>query len=940
MADPGVSWRVLERVVVLVDGVPVELTGRRQLEVAAYLALHPRTTVTSDALQHVLWGETPPRTARNSVQRFISDLRRALGPAADRIRTTDDGYQLLLQPADRIDWLDLRDDVKSARMHLAAGDPQSALAAVGAQAHRRGEPLAGLTPEVLTEDRRRMVDLLDEAAELAVTCRVETGELEDAITDAERLLERRPFREPVWAVLITALHRLGRTGEALDAYGRLASLLREELGQDPSRALQDLHVQVLRDDPALREGRVVGTVAKPGSTVPAERSSLHGRHDELAAIESRLGEHRLVSIVGVAGVGKTRMAGVVARRAEARGEQVRFVELAGVGSVADVRRAVTEGRGGRFRLLVLDNCEHVIDVVVALVEELLAADPTLRVLTTSREALRIEGEQVIQLSPLDPATDGAAMFRARALAAGADLRDTDADDVAVLCRAVDGLPLAIEIAASRAAALGMATLRRNLGPRLSVLDGEGQRTIERHRTLHAAIRWSYGLLLPREQEAFRVLGVFPAGFELDAATQVLRTLGFDEAEVPRLLTALVQRSMVTVDTDHGLDRYRLLEVIRSFALRLLAEADDDAAEAVHRSHAQWVGTLTSPADPDLLSRDCTLAEVRLQREAASLREALRWAAQGGQVDLFPVLCGSGTSLLLMGRPELGDAVLAMTETLPDEHPARLARGVALWGRAFSEVDHELMATALSTAHAAAPGDPLGFVRMLESGYLITLTGAVEQATAIRRDIITDQSVPQGMRDHVLANALYGAHVAGRPDLADPDWAARCATLATTSSVPITRLLARIALARAHLVTEPSRALQWIGMALTEDGPMPLSLRRIWTASIGRMLTQLAPGDAATHLLGLLAEEVREGYQADQTTLVSSAVLLGSVDHPFADDAAATVGLTMYENLARSLDDIDDRIARGAIVPPAAFIERLAAALRDVADEHSLTAATA
>ncbi len=286
MAGPGVSWCVLERVSVLVDDVPAVFVGRRQLELAAYLALHPRTPLTSDALQHALWGDTRPRTAKNSVQRFVSDLRRALGPAADRLHTTDDGYQLLLHPADGVDWLDLREDLKSARVHLAAGDPWSAVAAMGTRAHRRGEPLAGLHSDTFMDERRSLVDLLDEAAELALTCRVQMGEDEGAVADAERLLARRPFREPVWAVLISALHRLGRTGEALHAHRRLTQLLSEEFGQAPSRPLQDLHVRVLRDDPELRERPQIPTATKPRSTIPPKRTSFHGRRDELSTIAS------------------------------------------------------------------------------------------------------------------------------------------------------------------------------------------------------------------------------------------------------------------------------------------------------------------------------------------------------------------------------------------------------------------------------------------------------------------------------------------------------------------------------------------------------------------------------------------------------------------------------------------------------------------------------
>jgi DNA-binding SARP family transcriptional activator len=285
MAGPGVSWRVLERVSVLVDDVPALFVGRRQLELAAYLSLHPRTPLTSDALQRALWGDTRPRTAKNSVQRFVSDLRRALGPAADRLHTTDDGYQLLLHPADRVDWLDLRDDLKTARVHLAAGDPWSAVAAMGTTAHRRGEPLAGLRSDAFMDERRSLVDLLDEAAEFALTCRFQMGEDEGAVADAERLLARRPFREPVWAVLITALHRLDRTGEALNAHRRLTQLLSEEFGQTPSRPLQDLYVRVLRNDPELRKGPQILTATKPRSTTPPKRN---GRRDELATIASNV----------------------------------------------------------------------------------------------------------------------------------------------------------------------------------------------------------------------------------------------------------------------------------------------------------------------------------------------------------------------------------------------------------------------------------------------------------------------------------------------------------------------------------------------------------------------------------------------------------------------------------------------------------------------------
>ncbi|MEV6526745.1 BTAD domain-containing putative transcriptional regulator [Longispora sp. NPDC051575] len=629
----------------LADGTPVPVGGPRVRALLALLLLDAGRLVPTERLVDGLYGEHPPAGAANALQSQVSRLRRGLG-GADLVEFHPAGYRLAVDPED-VDAHRFERLARDGQRALAAGDHAGAgalfqealdLWSGPALADVRDSPFAEGQAARLAEARAAVVEDRAEAG-LAL------GGHRDAVPALRALVAEYPLRERPRGQLMRALSGSGRQAEALAVYEDARRLLADELGADPSPELAAVHVAVLRGEvsaaPQVRRG------------LPAQLTSFVGRAEELERIGALLGSTRLVTLTGPGGAGKTRLA--IEAGGLGRGE-VCFVDLAPLGDGGEVPQAVLAALGlreggllpsaggpadpverlvaalaDRSVLLILDNCEHVVEHAARLAHRLLGACPGLRVLATSREPLGITGEALCPVrqlaappagTPLERVLEFPAvrLFVDRAAAVRPDfaLDGTTVDAVLRICAALDGSPLAIELAAARLRSLGVADIDARLDDRFRLLSRGSRTAAARHQTLRAVVEWSWDLLGDAERTLARRLTVFTGGLTLDAAAAVC---GLPADEVDELLADLADKSLVE---DAG-GRYRMLDTIRVFCAERLVEAGE--AERLRRAHAEYFLGLATTADPHLRGHDQLAWLARLAVEHPNCQAAVRWAVR-------------------------------------------------------------------------------------------------------------------------------------------------------------------------------------------------------------------------------------------------------------------------------------------------------------------------
>jgi predicted ATPase len=615
---------VLGPLVVWHGDEPVRLPELKVRALLADLLVHAGRPVAASRLIDDLWGEQLPGNPTNTLQTRVSQLRRALAGAVpggrDLVVSQPPGYLLRVEPA-AVDADRFRALVAQAR---AAGDPRTSAATLAdALALWRGPAYADFDHEPFA---RAAIDQLEEerlaALEDHAEARLALGEHAALVGELGALVAEQPLRQRLRGAYMRALFRSGRHSEALDTFADLRDHLADQLGLDPGAELVELQQAILRQEPA--------TAVR--SNLPTPLTSLIGREEAVAQVRSRLAAGRLVTLTGPGGVGKTRLAVEVAHQLSSGYDDgawlvelatldhrsgavapdvaaglVRLISTAlrlddhALGPAGDVDELVERLAGAlrdRRSLLVLDNCEHVIEPVARLAELLLRAAPGLRVLATSREPLGIPGELLWDVPPLTTPS-AVELFVARAVAAapGFALTPQNTEVVTGICRRLDGIPLALELAATRVRGLGVHEVASRLDDRFRLLSAGLRGAPARQQTLQAVIGWSWGLLTDPERAVLRRLALHADSCTLAAARVICAGDGVAEADVPELLARLVDRSLlVRVDAPAGV-RYRLLESVGAYCLDQLHAAGE--FEPVLQRHIAYYTGLSTRTEPSL-----------------------------------------------------------------------------------------------------------------------------------------------------------------------------------------------------------------------------------------------------------------------------------------------------------------------------------------------------
>ncbi|GAA1014488.1 SARP family transcriptional regulator [Acrocarpospora pleiomorpha] len=604
------EFRVLGPVEAWLHGRQVCAPAGRQRALLAALVLRRGLVVPVDMLVDEVFGEDPPRSARNALQTYVTRLRQALGPLGGVIVTRAPGY-VLEAPAEAVDA-----ERFTLLLDQARQSPQALTLLDQALALWRGPMAAELGPDAIRLTELRLAAREDRAAALLAL-----GRATEAAAELEGLAAAEPWRERTVALLMNALAESGRVPAALAAFARHRDNLREELGLDPSATLRNLHQRLLRG-----EARPV-PVAVAVAVAPKPPPGLIGREREIAVVATALAQRPLVTLVGPGGVGKTRLA-------QQAGERPTWVDLAPLREPETVVAAIAEAAGVRAEpgveplgalrewarradgLLVLDNCEHLLPAVAAAVTALLATGTRLRVLATGREPLGVPGELVVDVQPLT-VPNAIELFIARVPVSGFTPDAALLGSIARICAALDGLPLAIELAAARIGSLTVDDLAERLDARFPLLRRTGA---GRHHALEDVVDWSFDMLTDDEQRLFLRLSVFAASFDISTAEAVVADDDLPAERVADLMARLADRSMITRPGSAGIGCYRLLETLRVYAASRLPDAD-----RFRRRHAEVLAGFAEEADRGLFGPDEVAWTHRVESRLDDIRAAWAWS---------------------------------------------------------------------------------------------------------------------------------------------------------------------------------------------------------------------------------------------------------------------------------------------------------------------------
>ncbi|HSK89844.1 MAG TPA: BTAD domain-containing putative transcriptional regulator [Euzebyales bacterium] len=674
------------------DGGFADVPGDRLRGLLIALALEPGRVVPKATLVDWIWGERPPSDAANALQRLVSRLRRALPDGVVEGRTG--GYRLRVQP-DAVDAVRFERLVGQARDDE---DPRRLPRLREALALWRGTAMqdVGLQDSAAFDAAvTRLEGLRLTAMEERFDAEISRGHGAELVTELTDVVAAHPVRERLVAALMRALVASGRDTEALLVYERTRRTLADELGVDPAPELSAVHVALLRGELGRREER-------RRTNVRAELTSFVGKDADVAAVRDLIAEHRLTTLIGPGGSGKTRLATETTRTLLGDlPDGVWLVELAAIGADGDVAQATLDALRlrdallgeapdaapterviaavrGREALLILDNCEHVIESAATFAHRVLGECRRLRILATSREPLGITGEALWPVAPLDlPAEDAdpgkvasapaVRLLRDRAGAVRKDLA-TDAhalSTMARVCRALDGMPLAIELAAARLRTMSLDQLANRLDDRFRLLTGGSRTALPRHRTLRAVVDWSWELLTDAERMVLRRLSVFSGGASLEAAERVCAGATVEAGQVLELLTALTEKSLLVAEGDSA-PRYRMLGTIKEYAEQRLAEVGLEA-DLTRRAHLAHFTELVEIAEPHLRRAEQLEWLATLEVEHDNIAAAMRGALAAGEADgAMRLAAAAGWYWWLGGHKAEGNELIMAATAMPGE----------------------------------------------------------------------------------------------------------------------------------------------------------------------------------------------------------------------------------------------------------------------------------
>jgi predicted ATPase/DNA-binding SARP family transcriptional activator len=733
--------RVLGPFEVLAGGTPADVGGSKRQALLAMLALGNGRVVGVDMLIDGLWGEELPADPRNALHHHVARLRAALGE--DAIGGSADGYAVHGALVDALRFEELLAETRGA---LRDGDVGGAAdTAASALALWRGPALQGLTVTAwFSAEARRLetlrVDALEERFEVALAL----GEHRELVSALRAALADNPFRERLWAQLMLALYRSGRQADALETFQEARSVLADELGLEPGPDLRRLQDAILAHDPAIA---AVPVDRRRRGNLPAASTSFVGRVEELRTVAALLHEHRLVTLTGPPGVGKSRLAVETARSlADKAPDGVWLVDFARATAPADALRllaSVVGARGAdpllrvasRLRsaqaLLILDACEHVLDEVAQIASTLLAECPRLRILATSREAIHVAGQARFPVAPLGAAAVDLFLERARSARPGLAADAETAALAAEIVRRVDGLPLAIELTAARVNVLG-------LGEIISILERhavlrDSPASDPSHIALRGLVEWSYDLLHGDEKTLLHKLAVHRGGASLSSLGAVAAVRGLNEATVAYLVSGLADKSIVSVSFSGGTARYDLLDTVREYVLERLAESG--RLDSARHAHADYFAALAEEAWAGLRGPAWLDWERRLQLENDNLWAALDYAREASDSGVAVRLGMLGWYFALAERVSEGRRFLehALSAT-GDDAPVELLAVLCYLATEELDLDAALAAgeEAFSLAQTAAVPSQLGLAQ-LTFALALAQSGQEARADAMAQD---------------------------------------------------------------------------------------------------------------------------------------------------------------------------------------------------------------
>jgi predicted ATPase/DNA-binding SARP family transcriptional activator len=891
-----VDYRLLGPLEARVEGEPVSLGTPKQRVLLAHLLLRPNEALPVERLVDALWPEEPPASARHAVQVYVSRLRRTLG--AHRIEARSRAYLLRVDP-EQVDLHRFRRLVAEAREALAGEDPGGAAKrARDALDLWRTRPLSDLHGEPGVD--QLVLELAEErlgAIELRFKAELEGGRDAEVVPELERFVAEYPACESLHGRLMLALHRAGRQPEALEAYERARHALLNELGLEPTPRLKELAAAIGRGD---RELRRESSELRARLHVPAQPNEFVGRERELEAVVELIAAHgrKLVTLTGAGGIGKTRLALAAAEGLTAEFEDgVWFVDLSALSDPSLVVPAVAQTLGvkehadqsvdaaleayvaDKQMLLVVDNLEHV-SGAGPLLSRLARKAPNLRILATSRSPLRVFGEHEHKVPPLavpDPTRrddlSSLGSFeavrllaaRARAVDRRFELNTANAVNIAAICAAVDGLPLALELAAATLKAFSPAELREGLEASLDSLVGGPIDAPARQKTVRATIEWSHQLLEPAEQQLFARLAVFTGGWTAEAAGEVCGASGHG-------LRALSEKSLIHSEGES----FSMLMPIREFALARLVPAE---AQMLALKHAAYFAGLAGSAleRARVHGRDTEYLDT-FAGDYENFRAALRATAERGEGDLFARLAaGLGDYCYVRGPyNEAREWLEAALATPP--------RDVRL---------HALVARSLG-AVCAEQGDYLRSMSAHERA--VSLFRSIGATDMEARSLVTCGTAAINLGDHDRARELLQKGHERAHGIDDDRMRAHMEHLVANALGYLEYLEGRLGEAgrrfqEALTICETIGDIEGEATVLMNLGLVSLGRNRLPDAAARlrkglRLADQLQrPQTTAVCVLGLAAVAARGG------NLSRSGRLLGAVDAMFED---AGVGLEPFE----------------------------------------------